>query len=49
MGQDPWRAIYLEVFVYFNPPTPYGEGPVDLAVLAVGEGISIHPPRVGWD
>ena len=33
----------------FNPPTPCGVGPAYSLMLHLSAGISIHPPRAGWD
>ncbi len=33
----------------FNPPTPCGVGPPLFRHCPGNSGISIHPPRVGWD
>ena len=34
---------------YFNPPTPRGVGHLPTDNERMGQGISIHPPREGWD
>ena len=35
--------------IYFNPPSPCGEGRVFLGGADKATQISIHPPRVGRD
>ena len=37
------------VLLYFNPPSPCGEGLSSMADFTSRESISIHPPRVGRD
>ena len=39
----------MDSAVYFNPPTPCGVGPPLHQFDVNANGISIHPPRVGWD
>ena len=34
---------------HFNPPTPCGVGRKVTDHIITGDGISIHPPRAGWD
>ena len=34
---------------HFNPPSPCGEGQVQVAAYVTSYAISIHPPRVGRD
>ena len=33
----------------FNPPTPCGVGQGHCMIYSREEGVSIHPPRAGWD
>ena len=43
------RAAHVTPGQHFNPPIPCGMGQLLDRGLMVGEGISIHPSRVGWD
>ena len=49
VGRDRVRAFNRFIEVYFNPPSPCGEGHFYNSIMANTVEISIHPPRVGRD
>ena len=48
-GRDSRSVKRSERRCYFNPPSPWGEGPWSCAANSSRSRISIHPPRGGRD
>ena len=48
-GGTPSFPRKITLILNFNPPTPCGVGHRHHVSLPVLHGISIHPPRAGWD
>ena len=49
VGRDGHGGLCCRCGSDFNPPSPCGEGPVEVCILDANQEISIHPPRVGRD